>query len=97
MKQHAYRYTPDGFEVYGGMRRLWASHESVKIAGGTYDAGKTYSLCAYIDALAMKYPGCADDVCASESEPCVSEHHPDLSRSISVIHRRVVMHRTLRL
>ena len=40
MKQHAYRYTPDGFEVYGGMRRLWASHESVKIAGGTYDAGK---------------------------------------------------------
>ena len=57
MKQHAYRYTPDGFEVYGGMRRLWASHESVKIAGGTYDAGKTYSLCAYIDALAMKYPG----------------------------------------
>ena len=34
---------------------LWASHASVKIAGGTYDAGKTYSLCAYIDKLAMKY------------------------------------------
>ena len=36
---------------------LWESHASVKVAGGTYDAGKTYSLCAYMDALAKKYAG----------------------------------------
>ena len=39
------------------MYALWASHASVKIAGGTYDAGKTYSLCAYMDFLAKRYPG----------------------------------------
>lgn len=51
------RYTSDGFKVWGQMWRLWASHASVKVAGGTYDAGKTYSLCAYMDWLARKYPG----------------------------------------
>ena len=45
------------FRVYGQMYALWASHASVKIAGGTYDAGKTYSLCAYVDWLAKAYPG----------------------------------------
>ena len=39
------------------MYGLWASHASVKIAGGTYDAGKTYSLCAYMNWLAKRYPG----------------------------------------
>lgn len=52
-----HRYTPDGFKVWGQMWKLWASHASVKVAGGTYDAGKTYSLCAYMDWLARKYPG----------------------------------------
>jgi phage terminase large subunit len=52
-----HRYTPDGFKIWGQMWRLWSSHASVKIAGGTYDAGKTYSLCAYIDWLARKYRG----------------------------------------
>ena len=51
------RYTSDGFKVWGQMWRLWASPASVKVAGGTYDAGKTYSLCAYMDWLARKYPG----------------------------------------
>ena len=51
------RFREGGFRVYGGMWDLWASHASVKVAGGTYDAGKTYSLCAYMDALAKKYPG----------------------------------------
>ena len=52
-----HRYTPDGFKVWGQMWKLWSSHASVKVAGGTYDAGKTYSLCAYMDWLARKYPG----------------------------------------
>ena len=51
------RFREGGFCVYGGMWDLWASHASVKVAGGTYDGGKTYSLCAYMDALAKKYPG----------------------------------------
>ena len=51
------RFREGGFRVYGGMWDLWASHASVKVAGGTYDAGKTYSVCAYMDALAKKYPG----------------------------------------
>ena len=39
------------------MFAMWRSLVSVKIAGGTYDAGKTYSLCAYIDFLAKRYAG----------------------------------------
>ena len=43
---------------YGAMLKLFASMEaSVKIAGGTYDAGKTYGLVAYMHFLALKYPG----------------------------------------
>ena len=55
--QYAYKFTPGEFAIYGKMRDLWMSPESVKVAGGTYDAGKTFSLCGYIDALAMAYPG----------------------------------------
>ena len=51
------RFREGGFRVYGGMWDLWESHASVKVAGGTYDAGKTYSVCAYMDALAKTYPG----------------------------------------
>ena len=56
MQQNVYQYTPNGFQVHGTMRDLWTSQASVKVAGGTYDAGKTYSLCAYIDWLAQRYP-----------------------------------------
>lgn len=56
-KQPVHRYSKGGFRVYGKMWDLWASQASVKVAGGTYDAGKTYSLCAYMDWLAKKYPG----------------------------------------
>ena len=51
------RFAPGKFRVYGQMYALWASYASVKIAGGTYDAGKTYSLCAYMHWLAKRYPG----------------------------------------
>jgi len=40
------------------MRKLFASMDaSVKIAGGTYDAGKTYGLVAYMHFLALRYAG----------------------------------------
>ena len=43
---------------YGAMLKLFASsHASVKIAGGTYDAGKTYGLVAYMHFLALRYAG----------------------------------------
>ena len=51
------RFAPGLFRVWGQMYALWDSHASVKIAGGTYDAGKTFGLCAYIDWLAKRYPG----------------------------------------
>lgn len=51
------RFGPGFFRVYGQMYALWGSHASVKIAGGTYDAGKTYGFCAYMDWLAKRYPG----------------------------------------
>ena len=55
--RHVYQYKPGGFEIHGAMEALWLSDASVKIAGGTYDAGKTFGLCAYIDFLAMQHPG----------------------------------------
>lgn len=56
-KKPVNRFREGGFRVYAGMWDLWASHASVKVAGGTYDAGKTYSLCAYMHTLAKKYAG----------------------------------------
>ncbi len=50
-------YNPNGFRPHGQMRDLFKSHANIKIAGGTYDAGKTYSCVAYIDQLARNYPG----------------------------------------
>ena len=51
--QGAQHYYP-----YGAMLKLFASMDaSVKIAGGTYDAGKTYGLVAYMHFLALKYAG----------------------------------------
>ena len=72
-RKPVYRFSEYGYQPWGAMLDLWASHDSgIKVAGGTYDAGKTYGGVGYIDMLAMKYPGCENDVCASESQPCVS-------------------------
>ena len=51
------KYNLDGFRPYAKMCDLFKSHAPTKIAGGTYDAGKTYSCVAYIDMLARQYPG----------------------------------------
>lgn len=54
---NVYQYVPGAYTTYGMMRSLWMSDASVKIAGGTYDAGKTFGLCAYMDHLATQHPG----------------------------------------
>ena len=54
---YAYRFRRGRFAIYGKMLDLWESEASVKVAGGTYDAGKTFSLCAYMDVLAGAFPG----------------------------------------
>ena len=57
-RKPVYRFSEYGYEPWGAMLDLWASHDSgIKVAGGTYDAGKTYGGVGYIDMLAMKYPG----------------------------------------
>lgn len=55
--RYAYRFREGAFAVYGSMSDLYCSHASVKVAGGTYDAGKTYSLCGYMHYLAKTFPG----------------------------------------
>lgn len=55
--RYAYRFRKGAFSVYGSMADLYCSHASVKVAGGTYDAGKTYSLCGYMHYLAQTFPG----------------------------------------
>ena len=55
--RNVYRYREGAFTIHGSMKGLWLSPASVKIAGGTYDAGKTFGLCAYIDWLALNWPG----------------------------------------
>ena len=56
-KRNVIGYGKGHYRPYGAMWDLWACHASVKIAGGTYDAGKTYGLLAYMHALAVRYPG----------------------------------------
>ncbi|MDE0483172.1 MAG: hypothetical protein OXI67_11375 [Candidatus Poribacteria bacterium] len=56
-KHDPFKYNPKGFRAYGQMYDLFHSNASVKIAGGTYDAGKTFSCIAYMDMLAREFPG----------------------------------------
>ena len=56
-KQEVIKYTPEGFSPYGKMRDFFQSHAMVRMAGGTYDAGKTFSCMAYMDMLARAYKG----------------------------------------
>ena len=56
-KRRVFKYSPDGYMPYGAMVDLYMSHASVKMAAGTYDAGKTFGCVAYMDLLAQWYPG----------------------------------------
>ena len=57
MKQRVIGWSAHNYRPYGKMWDLFASREGVKIAGGTYDAGKTFGLLAYMHWLAIKYAG----------------------------------------
>ena len=50
-------YRRGDYKPYGEMVDLCSSHASVRIAGGTYDAGKTFGILAYMHMLAVRYPG----------------------------------------
>lgn len=57
-KQRVIGWSPEHFRPYGAMWDLFAAHHaSVKIAGGTYDAGKTFGGVGYMHWLAIRYPG----------------------------------------
>ena len=56
-KQRVIGWSPHHFRPYGQMWDLFASDASVKIAGGTYDAGKTFSSVGYMHWLALRYGG----------------------------------------
>ena len=50
-------YGPGNYTPYGEMQSLYLSQDSVKIVGGTYDAGKTFGILAYMHGFAIKNPG----------------------------------------
>ena len=56
-KQPVIGYGEGHYRPHARMWDLWGTRSSVKIAGGTYDAGKTYGLIAYMHAMAIRYPG----------------------------------------
>ena len=56
-KRSVIGYGHGHYRPYARMWDLWDTRASVKIAGGTYDAGKTFGLIAYMHAMAIKYPG----------------------------------------
>ena len=57
MKLNVIGYGKGHYRPYGAMWNLWDSRASVKVAGGTYDAGKTFGMIAYLHALAVCYKG----------------------------------------
>ena len=56
-KRPVISYEAGNYEPYGAMIDFWGSHNSVRVAGGTYDAGKTFGILAFMHLLAIRYPG----------------------------------------
>ena len=56
-KRPVIAYRRGFYKPYSAMRHLFSSHTPVKVAGGTYDAGKTFGILAYMHLLAIRYPG----------------------------------------
>ena len=57
-KQRVMGWSPAHYRPYGAMWDVFATTDvSVKIAGGTYDAGKTFGGIAYMHWMAVRYPG----------------------------------------
>ena len=56
-KQPVFAFEPGQYMPQGAMQDVYRSKASVRIVGGTYDAGKTFGGVAYMDAFAWKNPG----------------------------------------
>ena len=56
-KRPVFAFEPGGYMPQGAMQDVYRSQSSVRIVGGTYDAGKTFGCIGYMDAFAWKNPG----------------------------------------
>ena len=57
LKRPVFSFEAGGYMPRGAMQDLYRSKASVRIVGGTYDAGKTFGGIAYMDAFAWMNPG----------------------------------------
>ena len=57
LKRPVFSFEAEGYMPWGAMQDVYRSQASVRIVGGTYDAGKTFGGIAYMDAFAWKNPG----------------------------------------
>ena len=57
LKRPVFSFEAGGYMPQGAMHDVYRSQASVRIVGGTYDAGKTFGSVAYMDAFAWKNPG----------------------------------------
>ena len=56
-QQPVFAFEPGCYMPQGAMQDVYRSKASVRIVGGTYDAGKTFGGVGYMDAFAWKNPG----------------------------------------
>ena len=56
-KRPVFSFKPGFYMPQGAMHGVYRSQASVRIVGGTYDAGKTFGSIAYMDAFACLNPG----------------------------------------
>ena len=57
LKTPVFSFNPGDYLPQGAMHDVYRSEASVRIVGGTYDAGKTFGSVAYMDAFAWLNPG----------------------------------------
>ena len=57
LKRPVFSFEPGEYMPQGEMRGVYRSKASVRIVGGTYDAGKTFGGVAYMHTFACKNPG----------------------------------------
>jgi len=57
LKRPVFSFEAGGYMPQGAMQDVYLSKASVRIVGGTYDAGKTFGGIAYMDAFAWRNPG----------------------------------------
>ena len=57
LKRPVFSFEAGGYMPQGAMHDVYRSKASVRIVGGTYDAGKTFGSVAYMHAFAWRNPG----------------------------------------